>query len=65
MTPAVERVVRCPLRLPSVGESAELLAAGWTPVRVGYWRDDTAGDGVWWWLRALELARRDAARRAA
>jgi len=38
--------VRARLRLPTVAECAELLAAGWTPLlgRLGVWVDDS-GDG--------------------
>ena len=56
--------VRARLRLPTVAECAELLAAGWTPLlgRLGVWADDS-GDG-WgrWWTWALEIARRDRSR---
>ena len=64
-TPA-PRIVQRPLRLPSVGECAELLAAGQRPgSRVGWWVDAAGDDRERWWPWALDLARRDTARRAA
>ena len=53
--------VRRALRLPTVAECAELLAAGWTPLlgRLGVWADDSGDSRGRWWTWALEIARRD------
>ena len=63
MTPAVDRVVRCALRLPSARQVHALRAAGWVPAeRVGTWRDATGAGRVLWWEHAVALAAADAAR---
>ena len=56
--------VRRALRLPTVAECAELLAAGWTPLlgRLGVWVDDSGDSRGRWWTWALEIARRDRSR---
>ena len=62
-TPTAGTVTRS-LRLPTVAECAELLAAGWSPLlgRLGVWTDDSGDSRAMWWTWALEIARRDAAR---
>lgn len=56
-------VTRSP-RLPSVAESAELLAGGWSPLlgRLGVWVDDSGDSRAMRWTWALEIARRDRSR---
>ena len=56
--------VRARLRLPTVAESAELLAAGWSPLlgRLGVWVDDSGDSRAMRWTWALEIARRDRSR---
>lgn len=55
------------LRLPTVAESAELLAGGWSPLlgRLGVWADDSGDSGARWWTWALEIARKDRSRAGA
>ena len=62
-----ESIVRARLRLPTVAECAELLAAGWTPLlgRLGVWVDDSGDSRAMWWTWALEIARRDRSRAGA
>jgi len=59
--------VRRALRLPTVAECAELLAAGWTPLlgRLGVWVDDSGDSRAMRWTWALEIARRDRSRAGA
>jgi hypothetical protein len=65
VTPAVDRVVRCALRLPSARQVRALRAAGWVPAEhVGTWCDATASGRVLWWEHAVALAATDAARNA-
>ncbi len=62
-----ESIIRARLRLPTVAECAELLAAGWTPLlgRLGVWVDDSGDSRAMWWTWALEIARRDRSRAGA
>lgn len=55
------------VRLPTVAECAELLAAGWAPLlgRLGVWADDSGDSRGRWWTWALEIARRDRSRAGA
>lgn len=55
------------VRLPTVAECAELLAAGWSPLlgRLGRWADDSGDSRGRWWTWALEIARRDRSRAGA
>ena len=62
-----ESIIRARLRLPTVAECAELLAAGWTPLlgRLGVWVDDSGDSRAMGWTWALEIARRDRSRAGA